>query len=164
MQFISIGRPSILPLDVLACYPSHKRPSLSDIQELGGKGRLHITDDDIVLLVRNPTLPPTRSDKLNSVGRAACLLNDELVRIYAPLPMRPWILPACHLTASCHLGTTRNVACAGAVLLVDQHECVHQVVASPLLEVPRADNPTADCPLANNLNASTGRSRCRRQC
>ena len=57
-----------------------------------------------------------------------------------------------------------HVAHAGAVLLVDWHECVHPVVASPLLEVPSAENPMADCPLAHHLNASTGRLRCRRQC
>ena len=84
MRYVSIGRPSVLPPDFLAYYPSHKRPFLSDIKGLAGKGRLHTTDDDIVLLVRNPTLPPTRSDTPNSVGRAACLLNDEPVRIYVP--------------------------------------------------------------------------------
>ena len=109
MRYISSGRASVLPPDVLACYPSHKRPSLSDIYKLAGKCRLRITDDDIVLLVRNPTLPPTRSDKPNSVGRAACLLNDEPLRIYVPLLMRPWIMQACHSTASCHLGTTRTL-------------------------------------------------------
>ena len=88
MRYVSIGRPSTLRPNFLACYPSHKRPPLSDTQELAGKGRLHTIDDDIVLLVRNPTLPPTRSDKPNSVGRAACLLNDEPVRIYVPLFMR----------------------------------------------------------------------------
>ena len=109
MRYVSTGRPSVLPPDVSACYPSHRRPSLADIIELAGKGRLHTTDDDIVLLVRAPTLPPTRSDKPNSVGRAACLLNDEPVRIYIPLLMRPWIVQACHSTASCHLGTTRTL-------------------------------------------------------
>ena len=109
MHYISIGRPSALPPELLACYPSHKRPSLSDIQELARKGRLHTTDDDIVLLVRNPTPPPTRSSKPNSVGRAACVLNDEPVRIYVPLPMRPWIMQACHSSVSCHLGTTRTL-------------------------------------------------------
>ena len=109
MRYISIGRPSVLPPDVLACDPSHKRSSLSDIQELAVKGRLHTTNDDIVLLVRNSTPPPSRSDKPNSVGRAACLLNNEPVRIYAPLLMRPWIMQACHLTASCHLGTTSTL-------------------------------------------------------
>ena len=109
MRYVSIGRPSVLPPDVLACYPSHKRPSLSYIKELAGKGRLHTTDDDIVLLVRNPTLPSTRADTPNSVGRAACLLNDEPLRIYVPPLMRPWIMQACHSTASCHLGTTRTL-------------------------------------------------------
>ena len=75
MRYVSIGRPSVLPPDCLACYLSHKRPSLSDIKELTGKGRLHTTDDDIVLLGRNPTLSPTRSDKPNSVGRASSHLR-----------------------------------------------------------------------------------------
>ena len=74
-----------------------------------GKGRLHTTDDDILLLVRKPTLPPTRSDKPNPVGRAACLLNDEPNRIYAPLLMRLWIMQACHSAASCYLGATRTL-------------------------------------------------------
>ena len=63
----------------------------------------------LVLLVRNPTLPPTKSDKSNSVGRAACLLNHEPGRIYVPLLMCPWIMQACHSTASCHLGTTHTL-------------------------------------------------------
>ena len=110
MRYVSIGGPLVLPPEFLVCYPSHKRPSLSDIKKLAGKGRLHTTDNDIVLLVRNPiTLPPTRSDKPDSVGRAACLLNDEPVCIYVPLLMRPWIIQACHSTASCHLGTTRTL-------------------------------------------------------
>ena len=109
MRYVSIGRPSVLPPDFLACYHSHKRPSLLDIKELADKGRLHTTDDDIVLLVRNPTLPPTRSDKPNPVGRVASLLNNKPVRIYVPLLMRPWIMQACHSTVSCHLGTTRTL-------------------------------------------------------
>ena len=100
IRYISIGRPPAVPSDFLAYHPSPKRPSLSDIQELAGKGQLHTTDDDIVLLVRNPTLPLTSSDKPNSVEGAACLLNDEPVRIYVPLLMRPWIMQACHSTAS----------------------------------------------------------------
>ena len=73
----------------LSCYPSHKRPSLSDIEELAGKGRLHMSDDGIVLLVRNPTPPLTTSAEPSSVGRAACLLNDGPIRIYVPLLMHP---------------------------------------------------------------------------
>ena len=57
-----------------------------------------------------------------------------------------------------------HIAHAGAVLLVDRHECLHPVVASPLLEVPSAENPAADCPLANHLHASPGRSWRRHQC
>ena len=109
IRYISISRPSALPPELLACYPSHNHPSLSNIKGLAGKGRLHTTDDDIVLLVRNPTLPPTKSDKPNSVGRAACLLNDEPIRIYVPMLMRPRIMQACHPTVSCHLGTTRTL-------------------------------------------------------
>ena len=72
MRYITIGRPSTFPADFLSCYPPHKRPSLSDIHELAGKGRLHTTNNDIVLLVRNPTPPPKTSDEPSSVGRAAC--------------------------------------------------------------------------------------------
>ena len=108
MRYVVIGRPSVLPPDILGGYLSHSRPSISDMKELAGKGRLHITDDDSVLLIRNPTLLP-RSDKHNSVGRAVCLLNDEPVRIYDPLLMRSSIMQYCHSTASCHLGTTRTL-------------------------------------------------------
>ena len=87
MRYITIGRPSALPPDFSSCYPSHQRPSLSDIEELAGKGRLHMSDDGIVLLVRNPTPPLTTSAEPSSVGRAARLLNDEPIRIYLPLLM-----------------------------------------------------------------------------
>ena len=109
MRYITLGRPPTLPADFLSCYPTHKRPAFSDIQDLAGKGRLHTTDDDFVLLVRNPTPPPPRSAEPSSVGRAACLLNDEPLRIYVPLLMRPWIMQACHSTVSCHLGATRTL-------------------------------------------------------
>ena len=108
MRYITISPPSALPPDLLSWYPSHRRPPLSDIQELAGKEGFHTTDD-IVLLVRNPTPPPTTSDEPSSVGRAACLLNDEPIRIYVPLLMRPWITQACHSTASCHLGATHTL-------------------------------------------------------
>ena len=104
MRYITVGRPPVLLPDFLSCYPSHQRPSLLDIQELAGKGRSRTTDD-IVLLVRNPPPAPTPNAP-SSVRRAACLLNDEPVRICVPLLMRPWIMQACHSRASCHLGTT----------------------------------------------------------
>ena len=110
MRYIITGRPPALPTDFLSCYPSHQRPSPSDIQELAGEGRLHTIDDDIVLLDRNPPPPPLLPpDAPSPVGRAACLLKDEPVRIYVPLLMRPWIMQSCHSTASCHLGTTRTL-------------------------------------------------------
>ena len=94
MRLMSISRLSALPPDLLACYPFHKRPSLSDIQDLVVKTQLRTTDDDIFLLVRNQTMPLTRADEPNSVGRAACLHNDKRVRIYVSLLMRPWIMQA----------------------------------------------------------------------
>ena len=61
MRYITIGWPSALPPDFLSCYPSRKRPSLSDIQELAGTGRIHTTND-IVLLVRICILIRTYAD------------------------------------------------------------------------------------------------------
>ena len=104
MRYISIGRPSVLPPDLLACYPSHKRPSLSDIELLAGKDRIHATDDDIVLLIPNPTPPPTGSDK-TKLCWASCLLAKRR----AGSQVRPLLMCACHSTASCHLGTTRTL-------------------------------------------------------
>ena len=43
------------------------------------------------------------------MGRVACWLNHEPIRIYVPLLKRPWVMQACHSTASCHLGTTRTL-------------------------------------------------------
>ena len=103
MRYASTGRPNVWRAT------SRTSVHLSQTKELADKGLLHTTDDDIVLIIRNPTLPPTRSDKPNSVGRIACLLNDEPARIYIPLLMRSWIMQACHSTASCHLGTTRTL-------------------------------------------------------
>ena len=110
MRYIAIGWPSALPADFLSCYPSHKRPSLSDIQELG-KGRSHTTDDDSVLLVRNLTPPPKTSDELSSVGRAVCLLNYEPIRIYVSRLMRPWIMQACHSRRLATLAPSAHCAC-----------------------------------------------------
>ena len=106
IQYILLGWPLALPTEVLARFPSHQHPPFSETQELAGKGRLHATDEDIVLLVRNQT-PAHYS--LRRVGRAACLLGDEPTRIYVPLLMRPWIMQPCHATASCHLGTARTL-------------------------------------------------------
>ena len=37
------------------------------------------------------------------------MLNDEPIRVYVRLLMQPWIVQACHSTASCPLGTTRTL-------------------------------------------------------
>ena len=53
MRYISIDRPPILPPDFSACYPLHKRPSLSDMQEL----------------VRVDYIQPTTTSSYSSVAR-----------------------------------------------------------------------------------------------
>ena len=94
MRYIILGRPPGLVADF-----SHVFIRIS--AELAGKGRLHTTDDGIVPLVRQLT-PPPPPDSQRPVGRAAWLLNDEPVRIYVPLHMRPWVMQACQSTAPRH--------------------------------------------------------------
>ena len=49
-----------------------------------------------------------------------------------PRPEKPMVCRRRHLLRYYHLGTTRTLRMhAGAFLLVDWHECVHPVVASP---------------------------------
>ena len=72
------------------------------MQEVAGKGRLRTIDEDIVLLIRNPT-PAHYS--LRPAGPAACLSGDETICIYVPILMCPWIMQAYHSIASSHLGT-----------------------------------------------------------
>ena len=108
MRYVVLSRPPSLPGDFWSCFPSYQCPSFSEIQELAGKGRLHTADDGIVLLVRQSTRQPPY-DSQHLVGSAACFLNDEPIRIYVPLLMRPWAMQACHSTASCHLDTTRTL-------------------------------------------------------
>ena len=43
IRYIFTDRPSFLPPDVWACYPLHKRPSRSDIQELARFGYIRPT-------------------------------------------------------------------------------------------------------------------------
>jgi len=86
--------------------PRARQPSFSEIRELANKGRLYVTANDIVLLVRKPTKPPPPS---RPRGRAACLLNDEPIRIYVPMLMRPWVMQLCHANVSCHFGADRTL-------------------------------------------------------
>ncbi|CAB1104650.1 unnamed protein product [Ectocarpus sp. CCAP 1310/34] len=109
IRFILLGRPSALPSYFLDHLPSARRPPLSEIRDLSNKGRLHVDDDGLVLLVRKQTTPPL-SAATRPGGRAARLLNDEPIRIYVPMLMRPWIMQACHADASCHLGAARTLS------------------------------------------------------
>ena len=99
MCYIPLDRPEALPADVLSCSPSHQGPLFSEILELVGKGRLHTTDKGIFLLVRQPS--PLWS--ATPGGSYACLLNDEHIRIYVQLLMRPWVmqLTISQLPATC---------------------------------------------------------------
>ena len=76
-SFLATTSPtSWLPIE----FHLHQCPSFSEMQDLACKGRLHTTDDGIVLLVRQQT-PPHPSDSSRPVGRAVCLLKDEPIRI-----------------------------------------------------------------------------------
>ena len=108
IRYLILGEPPVLPPGFLDSYPAAHRPSFSDIRDLAHKGRLHLDDEAVVLLVRKPTkIPPVVPSRPS--GRAARLLNDEPVRIYVPMLMRPWIMQACHANTSCHLGATRTL-------------------------------------------------------
>ena len=149
IRYTVLGRPLVLLADILSCFPSHHRPSFSGIQEFADKNRLHTTDDGIVLLVRQLT-PPPPSNSQRQVGRAACLLNDERVRIYvsqhmfsgyAGFQFDSFLPPRHHVHAR-------------AFLVVDWYEHLHPEVASPP-PVSSTENLAADGPLAHHLDAPT---------
>jgi len=98
IRYLLLGSPATLPPDFFEGVPSHRRTPLSDIKELADKSRL-LVDDGFCLLVRKPTKPPARpADRPG--GRFARLLNDEPVRIYVPMRMRPWVMLAIHAMPS----------------------------------------------------------------
>lgn len=89
IRYILLDRPSVLPSDFWDDrVPLTRRPSLLEIRELANKGRLHIDDDGLALLVRKQTKAPSPPHHRPG-GRAARLLNDESLRIYVPMLMRP---------------------------------------------------------------------------
>ncbi len=106
IRYLQLGQPSVLPVDFFADVPRAHRTPFSEIRALAHKGRLYTSDHDIVLLVRKPTEPPSSS---RPRGRAACLLNDEPIRIYVPMLMRPWIMHLCHAGTSGHFGAARTL-------------------------------------------------------
>lgn len=91
------GSPLVPPDEFLLRLPSRKRPPLSEVRSLADKGHLYAGDNGLLLLVRK-LAPPAPAHLNKPDGRAARLLNDEPVRIYVPLLMRPWIMQACTLT------------------------------------------------------------------
>ena len=72
MHYIVLGRSPSLPADVLSCFPSHQHLSFTEIEEFAGKGRLHTTDDGIVLLVRQPTPQPPPDSQRSVDARLVC--------------------------------------------------------------------------------------------
>ena len=84
-------------------YPASDRPVLSEVLALAAKGKLHIKDDDITLLVRDPDVHAIRNPTTVSTRL------DRPIRIYVPMLMRHWALDTCHAVASYHLGTSRTL-------------------------------------------------------
>ena len=67
----------------------------------------HVTTDGgdtVPLLARKPT---RGNDRLT--GRVASPLNDEPIRVFVPILLRPLVLQHCHASVSCHLGVTRTL-------------------------------------------------------
>ena len=108
MRYIQQGRPPALRPHFLDHIPSHMRPSFDEIRELASKARIFTTDTGVPLLARKPTNAPAANATRPS-GRAARLLNDEPVRIYVPMRMRPWVMLQCHSNTLCHLGTAKTL-------------------------------------------------------
>ena len=108
MRYIQQGRPPALRPHFLDHIPSHMRPSFDEIRELATKARIVTTDIGVQLLARKPTNPPAANAARPS-GRAARLLNDEPVRVYVPMRMRPWVMLQCHSNTLCHLGTAKTL-------------------------------------------------------
>ena len=106
-RYIQLGCPQPLLTSLCDHIPSHQRPDPADILDLAAKGRLIQGDHDTILLVRGPAAVASRPDGLPARLRRPPF-NDS-VRIYVPLLARPWIMHACHVDASCHLGVTRTL-------------------------------------------------------
>ena len=124
MRYIVLRWPPPLSTDFISCFPFHQRPFSSEIQELVGKGRLHATDDGIVLLVRQ--LPPPI---LAEPGWTRGLFNERRANSnLRSLLMPPWVIQTCHSTYSCH--TTHTLCILERLFLADWYQHVHPVVAS----------------------------------
>ncbi|CAB1110991.1 unnamed protein product [Ectocarpus sp. CCAP 1310/34] len=89
--------------------------------ECNRSGRSRLTpaeDEEAVFFIRSCGRTPSgdraaatpSSMTTRPGGRAARLLNDEPIRIYVPILMRPWMMQVCHADASCHLGAARTLS------------------------------------------------------
>ena len=112
MAYVDRGCPSPFPLEVLRetvdSFGVRPTPTRNEVLELASKVALvqMTTDggDTVPLLVRKSTRRNNRS-----TGRVASLLNDEPVRIFVPILLRPLVLQHCHSSVSCHLGVSRTL-------------------------------------------------------
>ena len=92
------------------CQPTFCRATLRTIVPLFRTSRNWLVKDDYTRPTTTSSYSPViRRHRRRLTSLAVCLLNDEPIRIYAPLLMHPWIMQACHWTASCHLGTTHTL-------------------------------------------------------
>ena len=108
IRYILLDCPPELPPDFFDDVPSHRRTPFADIKELADQGRL-VYDNGVCLFVRKPSKAPAVASGRPG-GRFARLLNDEPVRLYVPMRMRPWAMLAIHANALCRLGAARTLS------------------------------------------------------
>ena len=108
IRLLRLGHPDPLPPDFFGDTPANQRPPLQDIRALADKGRLFTNKDGVTLLVRKPTAQDSLLARPR--GRAARLLNDEPIRVYVPMLMRPFVMQACHANTLCHLGAAKALS------------------------------------------------------
>eukprot|EP00752_Nemacystus_decipiens_P004782 g4353.t1 len=125
---------------------------LPEVLALAAKGKLHITDDDITVLVRDPDVHALR----NATTVSSRL--DSPIRVYVPMAMRHWALDTCQAVASYHLGTSRTLrmlerffwwigmdACVRfwlrRCLVCQARKTSRQTVRWPVLSLPLPNSP-----------------------
>ena len=106
IRYILLGCPPELPPDILDDVQLHRRTPFDDIKALADQGRCDY-DNGLCLFVRKPSKAPTAASGRPG-GRFARPLNDEPIRLYVPMRMRPWVMLAIHASALCHVGAVRT--------------------------------------------------------
>ena len=156
---IVLGRPAALLADLFVVFSFSPTPSLP-----GGSGapckrttehdrRWHVPVDS--------RFNPLRLAR-NSRWVARLVYRTASLFAFVLLLMRPWVMQACHPTAS-GPGNRAHPAYARTFLLVDWYEHLHPVAATQLLEVSSAENLAADSPVAPHHDTLARRARHRRQ-